>query len=192
LRLSRPRRHREDATTAVEAQATASRWGVLTLEQLEQELEEYGLSDRGEADEPLETEGEGRLGVTDPTVGAAEGGAEPDTAADEARGRLVLITSGPQPADPPAMFSAPALPELLERLATEHDLVIIDSPPMLAVSDAVHLMSVVDGTVLVSRVGSSTREDGERVLTLTDRVPNARVLGLVINDVEDGGRGGLY
>jgi non-specific protein-tyrosine kinase len=90
------------------------------------------------------------------------------------------------------MFSAPALPELLERLAAEHDLVIIDSPPMLAVSDAVHLMSVVDGTVLVSRVGSSTREDGERVLALTDRVPNATVLGLVLNDLEDGGRGGLY
>jgi Mrp family chromosome partitioning ATPase len=176
----------------VEPQATAGRWGVLTLEQLEQELEEYGLSDRGKADELPETPEEGRVGATDPTVGATESGAEPDTAADEARGRLVLITSGAQPADPPAMFSAPALPELLERLAAEHDLVIIDSPPMLAVSDAVHLMSVVDGTVLVSRVGSSTREDGERVLALTDRVPNATVLGLVLNDLEDGGRGGLY
>ena len=192
LRLSRPRRHREDAPSAVEPQATAGRWGVLTLEQLEQELEEYGLSDRGKANELPETPEEGRVGATDPTVGATESGAEPDTAADEARGRLVLITSGAQPADPPAMFSAPALPELLERLAAEHDLVIIDSPPMLAVSDAVHLMSVVDGTVLVSRVGSSTREDGERVLTLTDRVPNATVLGLVLNDLEDGGRGGLY
>jgi Mrp family chromosome partitioning ATPase len=190
LRLSRARRKRagEDPMSPGEPQAAAGSWGVLTLDQLKQELEDIAPPENREADEPLEPVEEHRLGVTD----AAAPASEADGEAADGRGRLVLITSGPQPPDPPAMFSAPALPALLEHLSVEHDVVIIDSPPMLAVSDTVHLMSVVDGTVLVSRVGTSTGQDAERVLTLTDRVPNARVLGVVINDVEDGGRSGLY
>jgi succinoglycan biosynthesis transport protein ExoP len=97
---------------------------------------------------------------------------------------LNLIASGPRPADPPAMFSAPSMAALLEKVAADHDIVIIDSPPLLAVSDAMPLLGLVDGTVLVSRVGTTTVDGAERVLTLTSRVPNVRVLGLVVNDVE--------
>jgi Mrp family chromosome partitioning ATPase/capsular polysaccharide biosynthesis protein len=102
-------------------------------------------------------------------------------------GQLDFIASGPRPADPPAMFSAPGLRALVERLADDHDIVLVDSPPLLAVSDAVPLMSVVDGTILVCRVGKSTDDGAERVLKLTSRMPDARILGLVVNDVDDGG-----
>jgi Mrp family chromosome partitioning ATPase len=85
------------------------------------------------------------------------------------------------------MFSAPGLRALVERVADDHDIVIVDSPPLLAVSDAVPLMSVVDGTILVCRVGKSTGDGAERVLKLTSRMPDARILGLVVNDVDDGG-----
>jgi Mrp family chromosome partitioning ATPase len=194
LRRSRPRRRQQDkdAISAAEQHATTGGWGVLTLDELRHELQDCELPEPGKGKELPDTVDQGQGGATKAAAEAAESGADAGAEADGERGRLVLITSGPQPADPPAMFSGPALPALLEHLGAEHDLVIIDSPPLLPVSDAVHLMPVVDGTVLVSRVGTSTRKDAERVLTLTDRVPNARVLGLVINDVEDGRLGGLY
>jgi Mrp family chromosome partitioning ATPase len=99
---------------------------------------------------------------------------------------LHLIASGPRPADPPAMFAAPALQSLLERVSADYDMVIIDSPPLLAVSDAIPLLSLVDGTILVCRVGISTVDAAERVLSLIERVPGMRTLGLVVNDVESG------
>jgi Mrp family chromosome partitioning ATPase len=101
-------------------------------------------------------------------------------------GRLALIASGPRPADPPAMFSAPTLPSVLERVAADYDIVLIDSPPLLPVSDTLPLLSLVDGTLLVCRMGTTSVDGAERVLNLISRVPNARILGLVVNDVEGG------
>jgi Mrp family chromosome partitioning ATPase len=75
---------------------------------------------------------------------------------------------------------------LLERVANEHDIVIVDSPPLLAVSDAMPLMSIVDGALLVCRLGVSSVDGAERLLTVTSRVPEARLLGLVVNDVDVG------
>jgi Mrp family chromosome partitioning ATPase len=113
---------------------------------------------------------------------ATNGGSEHE----DGTGRLRFIASGPQPADPPAMFSAPSLRALVESVAEHHDIVFIDSPPLLAVSDAVPLMSLADATILVCREGVSSVDGAERVLTLTGRIPGIRVLGLVVNDVEAG------
>lgn len=105
---------------------------------------------------------------------------------DEAVARLQVVASGPRPADPPAMFSAPNLPALLERLSADHDVVLIDSPPLLPVSDTMPLLSLVDGTLLVCRVGTSSVDGAQRVLRIVSRIPDAHVLGLVVNDVEGG------
>jgi Mrp family chromosome partitioning ATPase len=110
---------------------------------------------------------------------------------EEAIARLNFIASGPRPADPPAMFSAPSMAALIDRVASEHDIVIIDTPPLLAVSDAMPLLAMVDGALLVCRLGVSTIDGADRVLTMSARVPQARMLGLVVNDIE-GGSGDRY
>ena len=60
---------------------------------------------------------------------------------------------------------------------------LIDTPPLLAVSDAMPLIAKADWTLLVSRVGRTTDEAAEHVAELVDGVPGARVLGVVANDV---------
>jgi succinoglycan biosynthesis transport protein ExoP len=104
----------------------------------------------------------------------------------EAVARLHFIASGPRPADPPAMFSAPSMAALLARVAEDHDIVLVDSPPLLAVSDAMPLLSIVDGALLVCRLGVSSVDGAERVTTVTSRVPEVRLLGVVVNDVDVG------
>jgi Mrp family chromosome partitioning ATPase/capsular polysaccharide biosynthesis protein len=101
-------------------------------------------------------------------------------------GRLDIVTSGPRASDPPALFSSADFRAVLDRLARDHDLVIIDSPPLIPVSDSLPLLSVADATVLVCRVGKTSVDDAEHTLELVSRTPGARVLGLVVNDVEGG------
>lgn len=104
---------------------------------------------------------------------------------DPASGRLVVMASGPHAANPPAVLAAGRAKEVLSELAEEHDIVIIDSPPVLAVSDAIPLLSVVDGALLVARLGL-TREDAARRLSeVLDRVPHANILGVVANAVPE-------
>jgi Mrp family chromosome partitioning ATPase len=61
--------------------------------------------------------------------------------------------------------------------------VIVDTAPMLAVSDAVPLLAAVDGVLLVGRIGHTTRDAVERLVELVRRVPDVHVLGAVANDV---------
>jgi succinoglycan biosynthesis transport protein ExoP len=109
----------------------------------------------------------------------------------EAEGVLRVITSGPRAPDPPALFSSPNFRSVLDQLAKDNDLVIIDSPPLLPVSDSLPLLSIADGTVLVCRVGKTSVDDAKKTLEFVSRSPNARVMGLVVNDV-DGGVVGRY
>jgi protein-tyrosine kinase len=72
---------------------------------------------------------------------------------------------------------------LFGELAADYDLVLIDSPPLLSVSDAIPLVSSADGIVVVSRLGVSTQDSARRCIDLLTRVPGANVLGVVANDV---------
>jgi Mrp family chromosome partitioning ATPase len=61
--------------------------------------------------------------------------------------------------------------------------VLIDSAPLLAVSDTVPLLSATDGTIVVGRTGITTSTAARRLLELIARVPDADVLGVAVNDV---------
>jgi Mrp family chromosome partitioning ATPase/capsular polysaccharide biosynthesis protein len=100
-----------------------------------------------------------------------------------APGNLWLLPGGSSASDPPTLLGRSRLELLLVELAERFDLVLIDSPPLLAVSDAMPLAAKVDGTLLVSRVGTTTDESAEHVAKLVAGVPGARVLGVVANDV---------
>ena len=62
-------------------------------------------------------------------------------------------------------------------------MVIIDSPPLLVVSDAVPLIALADGTLVVVRLGETLREAAKRVGEVISRVPEARPLGVIANGV---------
>lgn len=93
---------------------------------------------------------------------------------------LVLLTSGPLPPNPIELLEAEALGRLIARLQERADLVVFDSPPLLAVADGQILSSRLDGTLLVVAVGSTGRETARHATELLRRA-GARVLGLVAN-----------
>jgi Mrp family chromosome partitioning ATPase len=61
--------------------------------------------------------------------------------------------------------------------------VLLDSPPLLTVSDAVPLVELADGVVVVARLGRTTRAAAHRTVDLLERIPGARVLGVVADDL---------
>jgi capsular exopolysaccharide synthesis family protein len=96
---------------------------------------------------------------------------------------LDILPSGPVPPFPTEMLSSEAMQALLKRLGDTYTYVIIDSPPILSVTDAVILGRVVDAVVLVVRHGKSNRNVMRRARDLLVRsaVPMA---GLVLNAVD--------
>ena len=93
---------------------------------------------------------------------------------------LWMLPSGPIPPNPSELLSGHRIAELIAALADPYDFVLIDSPPMLPVSDSVALSGRVDGVVLVATAGSSTRREMNRCLELLNQV-NAPLLGAVFN-----------
>jgi Mrp family chromosome partitioning ATPase/capsular polysaccharide biosynthesis protein len=100
-------------------------------------------------------------------------------------GELVVLTSGEATANPPAVLASSRVRELLDQIAAGYDIVLIDSPPVLAVSDAIPLLNAVDGTIVVARLDLSSRDAARRVMELIRRVPDAELLGVVANDAHE-------
>ncbi|HBK86157.1 MAG TPA: hypothetical protein DDZ53_09035 [Firmicutes bacterium] len=73
---------------------------------------------------------------------------------------------------------------LLDELNKEADLVIIDSPPVVIVTDAAVLAPLADGVILVVAAGEVNREVVQQAKSQLEAV-RARVLGIVLNGVED-------
>jgi capsular exopolysaccharide synthesis family protein len=96
---------------------------------------------------------------------------------------LWVLPCGPVPPNPAELLHAEAFRALLEELARRFDRVILDSPPVGAVSDPVVASTAVDGTLLVLKAGRTSREHARRaVRALTD--VNARIFGAVLNDLD--------
>lgn len=116
----------------------------------------------------------------------SENGSSSDALVGSFPGCLFLLPGGSPAANPPTLLSTHGFQLLLVELAERFDLVLIDTPPLLPVSDAMPLLTEVIGTLVVSRVGSTTEDSAERVAELIGRVRGARVLGVVANDVPVG------
>ena len=97
-----------------------------------------------------------------------------------AENNLVVITSGPVPPNPSELLSGDRTRRLLDDLASQVDLVVLDSPPVLAVSDPLVLSSMADGIVLVASAGNTDRRQVSRAVDRLRQV-DAPVLGTVLN-----------
>jgi non-specific protein-tyrosine kinase len=94
---------------------------------------------------------------------------------------LRLLPSGPVPPNPSELLASRRLEGAIERLKDDADLVLFDSPPALAVSDAAVLSRRVDGVVLVVSAGRTRREHAARARQVLERA-GARLLGVVLNN----------
>ncbi len=84
---------------------------------------------------------------------------------------ITLIGPGPRPSNPSAVLAAERTREVLDEISATHDIVLIDTPPVLAVTDAVPLLSEVDGVLLVARLGHTTKDSARRVNGADDPHP---------------------
>jgi non-specific protein-tyrosine kinase len=93
---------------------------------------------------------------------------------------LRVLTSGPLPPNPAELLGAPGMQKILDKLAADADLVILDSPPLLALSDAAVLAAQVDGVLLVVDSKRTRRPMATMAVENLQHV-QARVVGVVLN-----------
>ena len=96
---------------------------------------------------------------------------------------LRILTSGPIASDPSELLGSDKMEQLFDYLKTQADYLIIDVPPVIAVTDACILASKVDGIFLVVNSGTIRREMAQKAKELLIDA-NGHVLGAILNRVE--------
>jgi uncharacterized protein involved in exopolysaccharide biosynthesis/Mrp family chromosome partitioning ATPase len=96
---------------------------------------------------------------------------------------LHIIESGPIPANPSELLSTPAMAQFLAEIREEYDVVLIDTPPVLPVTDSAIVASQVDGVILVYQAGKVGRLVLKRAKAHLESA-RAKVWGVVLNDVQ--------
>jgi capsular exopolysaccharide synthesis family protein len=96
---------------------------------------------------------------------------------------LHLLTSGPIPPNPSEILASKKMSALLEELKLTYDMIIIDTPPALAVTDAQIVATKCDGVILVIDSGKVKREVAMKVKASLEHV-KARILGAVLNNLD--------
>ncbi|MFP7479740.1 CpsD/CapB family tyrosine-protein kinase [Terribacillus saccharophilus] len=95
---------------------------------------------------------------------------------------LDLLTCGPIPPNPSELLGSNAMKRLLELAEETYDMVVIDTPPVLAVTDAQILANICDGSIIVVR---SEQTEYDSILKAKELIEpaQAKLLGVVLNDV---------
>jgi succinoglycan biosynthesis transport protein ExoP len=173
-------RSREGKTTVAWNLASAATSSGLAVALVEADMRRPSLAERyGLAPEPgLADALSGEISVPEalqavrPLSGEAKGNGYSR--------RLDVLVAGRTPPDPWALMQSSAMAELLEVLKQHHDLVVLDTPPIPHVADAISLLRRVDG-VLVTASVNSTRGPEARRLRDQLQTLDARILGVVAN-----------
>jgi len=96
---------------------------------------------------------------------------------------LAAIPTGPLPPNPADLLSSHKLADAIAALRTRYKFIVIDSPPIMAATDAVILSVLADGVLLVVRSGETPKEAFTRTRDLLTSV-KCRMLGVVLNAVD--------
>jgi capsular exopolysaccharide synthesis family protein len=94
---------------------------------------------------------------------------------------LWVLTTGVQPPNPGELLGSHRVRDLLAEARDHFDLLLIDTPPVLAAADAAIISSMVDGVILLIRVGVTTKSAARNAQERL-RLVGARILGTVLND----------
>jgi capsular exopolysaccharide synthesis family protein len=95
---------------------------------------------------------------------------------------LKLLPAGPHPPNPAELLGSKRMTEVLAAFSEEYDRIIIDTPPILSVSDSLGLSHMADGVVMVVRSGVARKKAVLRVRDLLHRA-NSNLIGVVFNCV---------
>jgi polysaccharide biosynthesis transport protein len=93
---------------------------------------------------------------------------------------LEVLVAGQPPPDPWALMQSAAMVRVLQTLTTDYDFVVIDTPPIPHVADAISLLRRVDGVIVTASVNSTRGPEAERLRDQLQAL-DARVLGVVAN-----------
>ncbi|WP_152994482.1 MULTISPECIES: polysaccharide biosynthesis tyrosine autokinase [Lactococcus] len=96
---------------------------------------------------------------------------------------LAIISSGPVPPNPSELIGSAAMKNLIDSVTEAFDIVLIDTPPLSAVTDAQILSRYIGGAVIVVRANQTKKESVTKAKKLLDQV-NANILGVVLHGVE--------
>jgi capsular exopolysaccharide synthesis family protein len=102
---------------------------------------------------------------------------------------LSVIPCGPIPPNPAEVLSSPVTPELLNKLRSQFEYVLVDSPPLLTVSDSRILSTLTDAVVLVTKAYGTPYDVVRRARELLYHA-GARILGVALNSIDVHKRGG--
>jgi succinoglycan biosynthesis transport protein ExoP len=94
-----------------------------------------------------------------------------------------LLPSGPVPPNPSELLNSSRMKEMLEAVKKVFDIILLDTPPVLATIDAVILSTLVDSTVLVLKAGEITRKPFMSAVEELKKA-NAKVMGVVFNGLK--------
>jgi len=112
----------------------------------------------------------------------------------EALSNMWVLPSGPIPPNPAELLSSPTMEGLVRDLRSRFDHIVIDSPPLLLVTDATLLSAWVDGVVLVVESGVASRGGVKWARRILDQA-GAKILGVALNKLDqkvDGYYGSRY
>ena len=124
------------------------------------------------------------LGVTSVLVGRVK---LPDVIQHDADTGLDFIAAGPVPPNPAELLQSQAMVDVIAQLRAIYDVILIDAPPLLPVTDAALIASKADGALLVLSHGKVTRDQVRISLDRLVQV-DANLIGLVFNRVPAKGR----
>ncbi len=99
---------------------------------------------------------------------------------------LRLIPAGVTPPNPAELLNSAVMDAVIDRLGKGADVVIFDSPPLLATADSQVMSSKVDGVIFVMQLGRVPRSATQRSFELL-RQARARIIGMVFNQIEEQG-----
>jgi polysaccharide biosynthesis transport protein len=131
---------------------------------------------------------DGTLGLTNVLIGQVELG---EVVQQFAESSVYVIGAGSVPPNPSELLGSAAMIATLRELESRFDVVIIDTPPLLPVTDAAVLSTIAGGTVVVVGAGRVDRDHLARSLQSLDAV-KGRVLGLVLNLIPTKGNDAYY
>jgi polysaccharide biosynthesis transport protein len=124
---------------------------------------------------------EGEVGLTTVLIGKAD---IQDAIQPWGKSNLHVLPSGQVPPNPSELLGSQSMTNLLETLASQYDMVLIDTPPLLPVTDAVILAKITGGALVIAGTDTLHRQQLADGLGSLEAV-GARVLGVVLNRLKD-------
>lgn len=104
---------------------------------------------------------------------------------------LDIITSGVIPPNPSELLGSKKFQRFLDEMKDQYDTIILDSPPLLAVTDAQVLTTLSDGTVVVAQHGVTKKDEIMQAKSLLEKV-KGNILGVVLSQIPEEDNGYYY